>query len=443
MASPIFYGNFDIPYQIKSGSAKVLIVGDSIHGSSTGGMIQAITQCWRPDNFVGWGQIAGLSVTSGGLTFDNTLGGGFGSTVGYTGWESTGGPAGATGGPNSIPGWMYGSSSIRYGHITTFNGVAVPADTSPFFNRMAEFNLLADAVYYPWYKWFSARALRFSYTTITNSLACQSYLMRARNRTGSVTYTSVTGLNARTTPVGYQTTDLDLSATTYVGTGDEPSISIQPTGGTTPASGNNMVHVCCRMRVQNATGLEITPLGIGGSKASDWGAASAVDQTMQNGWISALGINIVYIWLGQNDGGTSSKATYKANILALINKFIASNSAMRFVLCSPYQTNPASWTGSGLGNSAEPFADALYEIAQSMPSKVFFLNTWRLLGDEFTAAQKYAYLNAKILSDSVHPSTTGNMVIQQLVWNQFEKAAAMRRRPVISGAGVKLGGYLV
>lgn len=424
MPAPRTFGNKDIARQIKSGSCRLLIVGDSIHGSSSGGMIQAISQCWRPDNFVGWGQIAGLSVTSGGLTFDNTLGGGFGATAGYTGWESTGGPAAATGGPNSIPGWMYGSSSIRYGHITTFNGVAVPADTSPFFNRMAEFNLLADAVYYPWYKWFSARALRFSYTCITNSLACQSYLMRARNRTGSVTYTSVTGLNARTTPVGFQTTDLDLSSTTYAGTGDEPSISIQPTGGTTPANGNNMVHVCCRMRVQNATGLELIPLGIGGSKASDWAASTAVDQTMQNGWISALGVNVVYIWLGQNDGGTSTKAQYKANILALMNRFIVSNPAMRFVLCSPYQTDPTSWTGSGLGNSAEPFADALYEIAQTMSDRVLFINTWRLLGDEFTAAGKYGFLNAKVLTDSVHPTTAGNLFIQQLVWAQIEQANA-------------------
>lgn len=409
----------------------MLIVGDSIHGSSADGMIQAMTQCWRPNAFVGWGQIAGLNVTSGGLTFDNTTPDSgspnftplFGTTTGYAGWQSTGGPAGAAGGPNSIPGWMYGSSAIRYGHITTFNGGTVSADTSPFFNRMAEFNLLADAVYYPWYKWFSARALRFSYTCITNSLACQSYLMRARNRTGNTTYTSVTGLNARTTPIGFQTTDLDLAATTYAGTGDEPTISIQPTGGTTPANGNNMVHVCCRMRVQNATGLELIPLGIGGSKASDWGAATAVDQTMQNGWISALGVNVVYIWLGQNDGGTSTKAQYKANILALINRFIVSNSSMRFVLCSPYQTDPASWTGSGLGNSAEPFADALYEIALTMPDQVFFINTWRLLGDEFTAAEKYAFLNAKILKDSIHPSdVAGNKYIQQLVWGEIERA---------------------
>lgn len=426
--APKLYGNFDIARQVVRGSTRMLVVGDSIHGASADGMIQAMTQCWRPNAFAGWGQIAGVNIVSGGLTFDNTLGGGYGATAGYNGWESTGGPGATTGGPNSIPGWMYGSSAIPYGRITTFNGGTVPADTSPFFNRMAEFNLLADAFYFPAYKWFSGRPLRFSYTTITNSLACQSYLMRARNKTGSTTYATVSGLNARTTPVGYQTTDLDLASTTYAGTGDEPSISIQPTGGTTPANGNNMVHVCCRMRATNVTGLELIPMGIGSSKASDWGAATAVDQTMQNGWVAALGIDVVYIWLGQNDGGTSTKAQYKANILALMNRFIVSNPAMRFILCSTYQTNPTSWTASGLGNSAEPFADALYEIAQSMSSRVLFINMWRLLGDDYTAQEKYNFLNAKILKDSIHPSDlAGNKYIQQLVWGQLEAAAATSR----------------
>lgn len=444
MAAPRTFGTLDPIRRIvtASGPARTLWIGDSISGASTDGMMQALLRTWRPAIFSGLGLMAGANAGDAGFSFDNTVRDGgaslCGTTTLYDGTQNV----------NSIGKFCWSKANTKYGAYTTFNGTAAPADLNDYWCRIAEFGLIGNTAIHPNRKWFNNKALTFDYFHVANSLGIQSFRLRVRTRSGGAgtSYGIQTGFSSRNATPTVTKSSISIAARSYAFDGtDEPYLSIQPPASGATTNGENLVHAAMRVST-GENGFELTPYGIGTSTSTEWASTMAPTQSYLNSLATGLGWNITCILLGQNDGGSLTKAQYKSNILAIMAMLLTANPSMQFILLSPYQTAPASWSASGLGNSSEPYADALYEIAQSMSAQVFFLNLRQILGGDLGATEGYNFLNAEVLSDSVHPTTpAGNYYIMGKMWGEMIRVlstspSVMRGRTRFSQLGLSATG---
>lgn len=408
-------GNLSIANFIKSADCRMLCIGDSISGNPNGGMMDGIVKTWLPDAWAGFGAVH--YQTTGQINAVSNYGQSFATDTSYTGAN----------GPNSCNGWLPTNNGAG-GYFQSFSGATIGAEANAFTNRIYEGCIQTANDSRPAVSsggaagWYNNKALTWKMLALANSTGLQSFKMSVRNAFGNTTYASLAGQSARNASQVYTTYSLDTPAADYTATIATPYLVIRPTAATTPAAGDNFIGVGCRVDVTGQSGLHLTNIAIAGTNTTQWANLSGWSQAGVNALVSFLQTNVCYIWLGQNNGGNTN---FQNDIRTIINYLKAANPNMAFLLISPYQTNPATWTG---GYTGSDYSDQLRAIAAER-TDALFLDLWRFTGGKYGIANAYAFLNAQYLRDSVHPQYTyGYDYFARSLWAMIEMAIDRQTR---------------
>jgi lysophospholipase L1-like esterase len=212
------------------------------------------------------------------------------------------------------------------------------------------------------------------------------------------------------------------------------SLEVHPTGFTSSGIGGGSGYnetgktfhtLCQHVKVNGVSGPQYTPLGIAGWKSSDWLDTARLSDANLRSMLAAIGNpNTLLLEIGANDAASSvAKATYKANVIAIIERFYAAFTAnggtgadFMVVLEAPYDL------GTTRTAFLADYAEALEEIATSgttnvAASKIGTLNLFRIMEE---ANGPWADWQATQLGDGVHPSATGILTFADLEWAEID-----------------------
>lgn len=235
---------------------------------------------------------------------------------------------------------------------------------------------------------------------------------------------------------GFLSTTFSSTSAAYTnGTneGYSPTLAIIPTAGTT---NTNKVLRVIGGYAKKTTGTGFMPyfMSIGGYGAEEWQDTAKWSQAAMNAWVSFSGIDTVYLFIGQNDSSVT-KAQYKAWMNTIIDRFRTANPNMQFVLCSMYQSDPATYWTTDANRTPESFADALYEITLDRADYCLFLNVWAATKYGSTSPTiNYNFLRKNYLSDDIHPSDSNGgrpwlMGVVESLKRQAARQYLFDRRP--------------
>jgi len=390
---PLAWGDPEIARDIMSGTANVLIIGDSLQSNQR----PANMMYWTPDDF-------------GGLTLATDMSG---STVGgvfspwfYPAWVSSmtlrapNDPAGPDGLTGVSPG-----VSIHW----VFDDVQVPSDNGSILN-----NRFLSAYLSPY-----AANLHFGDAWTPQS--------NGDITVDSIIYTSPSGLPSgivleiwqgtnyyapplASIPVNAYSATPEIQKLSLVFAADqwdpqqELRVQFRMVPGTIPTEGSTFAALGTRFHA--STGLSFTTVARGGKGVSYFlDQYNCTDDNLA-GFLNATETNIAYIWLGANDPIDG----WKESMEQLLDRYKAAKPDLRFLLISTYD----------LGKSKYPMmAEYLYEIT-SQRDDALFLNLFEVAGSyDFFLANNY-------LGDGVHQNAAGAAYLADLLWDLITDAGRQR-----------------
>ena len=169
----------------------------------------------------------------------------------------------------------------------------------------------------------------------------------------------------------------------------------------TNPNGGNLYASRVRNAIQTTYGTPVKHInkGIGGSVAAG--------VVINLPWCSRLVPDLVTIGLGMNDcaGGSTTTASYKADLEKVIDKLRVQNPDVHIILCTPSQTSDANRTPY-----IQSFRDAMIEVATSK-------NTGLARFDlAYTSGEVSTYC-----PDGVHPNSAGHGKLFDVLWPEVQK----------------------
>lgn len=227
-----------------------------------------------------------------------------------------------------------------------------------------------------------------------------AYTLYAEGGSGVISYnapgmTAAVEIDLSTYPTGMQMIPMSSIPTSGSGT-----VTISLVSGTAVLYGIN---------VMNATqpGVVVHKLGGSGSYSTQWVNAN---ETRWQTAFTTLKANLVTIMLGTNDQGVKlAPATFKANLLTMINRVRAATPTADILLICPAENNRPGGNTIAMSN----YARQMYEIAREQD--VAFMNLQSSFG---VNPADYAYGSARpwMVADGLHPDpATGGHAIASAI----------------------------
>jgi len=174
----------------------------------------------------------------------------------------------------------------------------------------------------------------------------------------------------------------------------------------TNPNGNNLY----ASRVRKAIGSNYSPVrhlnkGIGG--------AVAAGIVINLPWLSRLNPDLVTIGVGMNDcaGGATTTASYKTDLITIIDAFRLRNPNVHIILCTPSQTSDANRTPY-----IQSFRDAMAEVSVSKSTGLARFET------AFTSGEVATYC-----PDGVHPTSAGHQKLFDVLWPEVQKGTWLQK----------------
>lgn len=166
----------------------------------------------------------------------------------------------------------------------------------------------------------------------------------------------------------------------------------------------------------SVVGWKFGLLGHGGWQSQDYSgtARQGVSNQTNDPWIaqtawqvpSLLGYSHYFVMLGANGRGVTTTANHLAYLRDMIARIRSQDANATFTLVSQYHlsADATDEAANGLGE----YADAMYTIANDTAG-VQFLNGYAYFGS-------YGFLDAKYLTDHVHPTAAGDNYFAAGMW---------------------------
>lgn len=154
---------------------------------------------------------------------------------------------------------------------------------------------------------------------------------------------------------------------------------------------------------KNETGLQLTPMGVGGAGVADLVNTALISNTAIAKAVELHNLNTIIVWIGQNDG--TIDATWAIRVAALIDRWrTAIGASFRCLLINSHQTNTTNAAKVALMSGyLNGIANAADDVA---------------LLDLGTLDNGYA-LNNGLLADGVHTSAAGAVYFGTLINNHL------------------------
>ncbi|WP_142590515.1 SGNH/GDSL hydrolase family protein [Serratia marcescens] len=228
-----------------------------------------------------------------------------------------------------------------------------------------------------------------------------AYTLYAEGGSGVISYnapgmTAAVEIDLSTYPTGMQMIPMSSIPTSGSGT-----VTISLVSGTAVLYGIN---------VMNATqpGVVVHKLGGSGSYSTQWVNAN---ETRWKTAFTTLKANLVTIMLGTNDQGVKlAPATFKSNILTMINRVRAATPTADILLICPAENNRPGGNTIAMSN----YSRQMYEISREQD--VAFMNLQSSFG---VNPADYAYGSARpwMVADGLHPdpSTGGHAIASAIM----------------------------
>lgn len=171
----------------------------------------------------------------------------------------------------------------------------------------------------------------------------------------------------------------------------------------------NLILVAARIYLPSLEGFEFLPGGIGGASCADHAGTTIYSDASLAALITATESNAFMICLGANAGLGGSKAIYKANFTAVIDRYRAA--ALAAGQTSPIFVVFAPWYNLQVSDAdIDTMTEALFEIADSR-TDTLALNLARQLGDMDGAG---------LLIDNIHTSREGSDAAAAALWRLID-----------------------
>lgn len=412
---------------MKSGRMILGMYADSIYNNPT---VPYCMRNWRYSS--GVLGVGGPANFTGGLAFSTSriTGGGSGGTADWCSAASYNGTG--TGGP-----WMSYIGGSGYGQVINGTGSS-PADSGVhtlgfWYMATASPSTSNSDAGFRFQNWFQNKALTYSILWVNTTNGFPTFRLRAADLYGFNNFSTTSGLVANGTNGTFSSASIALASQTYSGVGHGPNVMVQGTPSTN-YTGKNLFVAAAKIvdtsKLSTGNGLMVCPMTQGGTSAANWADTANWSQAGMDAYVQFMGIDTIYLALGQNDAG-GTVAAYKAALNTIIDRFRISNPSMQFILIPPYQSDPTIyWTTK----TCEDFTDAVYDIAMSRSSYCLFLNQrLAMAGGSSTPAEAYALLKGAgpdgnwtaYISDDVHMGDPhGRMFLSNVIWSLVEAADA-------------------
>lgn len=418
MSSPLIAGNFSIASRMISGRMILATMADSIWNQPTFGMFM------RNGLFE-----QGIMGFGGHLSSDTQCAAGHADT-GQSSKAWTSATCDVT--DMSPSPWMWKFSAINAGCEFTGTGTS-SADSTDYVDQLTWCaSYIGDSATnfaYRYQNWFDGLGLTGSACWLNNATdGFPSFRLRIRTEAGTALATT-TGLSAAGTTSTFGTGTVSVGARAYSGVNGGPNLGIHGTASTNYTGkklrliGHKLMDTA---RLASGNGFMLCPMNRGSTSTNHWTDTAAWSQAARNAYFQFLGVDTLLIALGQNNGGTTTKAQYKADINTLIDMGLVSNPSMQFILLSQYQSDPSGWATTG---RCEEFEDALYEIANERASIVLFLNMRGAMArGTASATDSHRILSATAfnayITDGVHMTDPyGRTYYTNILWTLIMRAA--------------------
>lgn len=228
-----------------------------------------------------------------------------------------------------------------------------------------------------------------------------AYTLYAEGGSGIISYnapgmTAAVEIDLSTYPTGMQMISMTSMPVTGSGT-----VTITLVSGTAVLYGVNI------MNSSQQPGVVVHKLGGSGSYSTQWVNAN---ETRWQTAFTTLKANLVTIMLGTNDQGVKlAPATFKANLLTMINRVRAATPTADILLICPAENNRPGGNTIAMSN----YARQMYEISREQD--VAFMNLQSSFG---VNPADYAYGSARpwMVADGLHPDpATGGHAIASAI----------------------------
>ncbi|HFF9481724.1 SGNH/GDSL hydrolase family protein [Serratia marcescens] len=227
-----------------------------------------------------------------------------------------------------------------------------------------------------------------------------AYTLYAEGGSGVISYnapgmTTAVEIDLSTYPAGMQMISMTSMPVTGSGT-----VTITLVSGTAVLYGVNIMN-------SSQPGVVVHKLGGSGSYSTQWVNAN---ETRWQTAFTTLKANLVTIMLGTNDQGVKlAPATFKANLLTMINRVRAATPTADILLICPAENNRPGGNTIAMSN----YARQMYEISREQD--VAFMNLQSSFG---VNPADYAYGSARpwMVADGLHPDpATGGHAIASAI----------------------------
>ena len=237
-------------------------------------------------------------------------------------------------------------------------------------------------------------------------------------------------VGARPDPNAQSTANVDMAGASGIAYSDlaingDGSTDTQPGAQTRyrtgiDETGTNLIHVMSRVFYPSNNGFEYLAGGIGGKTAAEHAGTTLYSDAALAELVAATESNVFMICVGANAGLGGSRATYKASVTAIIERYrsaaaTAGIASPQFLLWAPW------YNDQNTDADIDTMNDVLFEIAASR-TDTLAINVARQLGD-----------TTAIRIDDIHMSRAGSDDAAEAMWDLLESSAA-------SGGGGYRGG---
>jgi hypothetical protein len=176
-------------------------------------------------------------------------------------------------------------------------------------------------------------------------------------------------------------------------------------------TGTNLIHLATRIFANTLDGFEFTPCGIGGTTVAQHAGTTIYTDEALRQWIAAMQFNTFLFCFGANGGLGGSKATFKTNYNAVVDRYraqaiAAGEAEPLFIVTAPWYNAQVSDADVDLMN------EALFELALERLDTLA-LNLAIQLGD-----------TTSLRMDPIHMKRAGSDAAAQALWDLIEAAAA-------------------